>query len=45
MINFIVNSNSLEKIYFVSKLDNIGPTYCAEIESINVAIQAMKVVR
>ena len=45
MVNFTVDSNYMKNMYYVDKLDNIGPAYRSSIANINDAIMKIKVVK
>ena len=42
IVEIEVPTDSLRQMYFVEKLDNIGPAYCAERDLINSIIQSIK---
>lgn len=42
IVEIEVPTDSLRQMYFVEKLDNIGPAYCAERDLINSIIQFIK---
>lgn len=39
MLEVEVETSCLEEMYYVEKLDNIGPAYCSPLELLSIAIR------